>query len=194
MLLPNLEVRFDSFSFQYLPGLNFFKVPPLSFENTIHVDSLDYVSTIHLTQRATDILRVFKSEVNANIIEDYGSSRGYIVCSIRDAKTENKYGWAVLSGLTLGIPNLFGMPLGKVQTYLDVQVDFYSSKREKVKTYSYACEGHAWIALYYGYSERRTFNDSPVNRKATLEAFKCALSTIKAQINDDYHDLTFKLR
>ena len=194
-LLPALEVRYDVFSFQYLSALNFFEVPESNLDETFHADSAKFLTAMTLSQRAHDIITLFDQEVRSNIISSDERMQGYLVCKIANGKTERKLGFAVLSGLTFGIPNLFGMPIGRVNTSLELQVAIYNRDKELVKTYTAPCDGRAWIALYYGYSEKgNNMQESPVYRKANIEAFKCALAKIKHAIEEEHDKLLFLLR
>jgi hypothetical protein len=193
-LLPPIEIRIDLQSFHFLRHTPYLRTPETNLNQTFQIDTAIYISSFNLSNRHIDIATIFENEVQQSICYSEGEKKGYIVCKLTDGQTRQKYVLPIVSGLLLGIPNLFGMPVGRVKTQLTVEVDIYNNNQELIGQYSAPCRASAAIALYYGYSEfGPLLRESNVYRKAAIKAFSCAMQNIKQQIELDYNRLSVGL-
>lgn len=129
-----------------------------------------------------NIKSLYLNNMYNNIITKIGEKKGAVVCRLVAGKDKPNYGFTVLSGFTLCVPNLFGMPFASNSTTMMVEMDFldannnvvatYQSKEHKVKKYA---------AMYWGY-------DDP-SEVTIAETFKLCLEDINAQIKSDYAQL-----
>lgn len=72
--------------------------------------------TSFLDKRVEDFKLICDRETKENLCV-LGKPNGTINYKIITAETKNTgIGWSILSGVTLGIPNLFGMPFGRLKT------------------------------------------------------------------------------
>ena len=193
-LLPPLEVRIDYNSFHFLRHTPYLRAPETSLENTVHIDTAIYFASMSLSNRIIDIATIFENEVLQSISYEGDNEKGIIVCKLIGGQTRMNYAWAVASGLMLGIPNLFGFPVGRAKTDLTVEVDIYNKDKKLIGSYSAPCRGRAPVAFYYGYSEfGPIMRESNVYRKAAIRAFSCAMQDIKKQIQLDFYNLNSSL-
>jgi hypothetical protein len=195
-LLPAIELRVDLNSFSKINAMYIERMPETPFEYTYSVDSSIYFSTLSYSLTSADKIKIFEHEMLYNITEQGQSqTQGYAVFRISKGNYNQKFAWAIISGLTLMIPNLVGMPVGSVVTDLEVQIDFYDTKQKLIKKYTASGRGKAWIALYYGYSEMGPLvTQSNVFRIAYIKAVKSAMQNIKLQIEEDYYFLSTQLK
>ena len=142
-----------------------------------------------LTPASTDIITLFERDVNANIINPYGENKGQIVCKIvaYDANYYNS-GLRVISTLTFGFFNLFGMPFDCKSASYDIEVNILNNEREKIGQYSAVGKAKVYSALFYG------FDDASSIRLSRIRAFKNAMNKVKEQINCDYEQLNMALK
>jgi hypothetical protein len=195
LLLPPLELRVDLTSFAKIGAGHIERMPETPFEQTYSVDSAIYFSTLYYSLTSADKIKIFEYEMTNNIAEQRrDKSRGYAVFRISRGNYKQKFAWSIVSGLTLMIPNLLGMPYGRVVTELDVQIDFYDSNKNLIKSYQANGKGKASLALYYGYSEFGPLLQSSVFRIAYIKATKSAMEKVKLQIEEDHHFLSSQLR
>jgi hypothetical protein len=191
VLLPALETRFDLYSFESAYSLGTTSGSSVGYGTAVSNSSAIVISggtSIHSRDpRIQDAITIFDRNVKENITNPYGEKKGYIVCKMADGSSKLSIGLVVLSGLTLCIPNLFGMPFGSYKTYLDVEVEIYNMRDELIGRYSEICSEKAWMACYWGYSDKNA------SIKSAVDAFSCALSSINDQIVDDADRLNHEL-
>jgi hypothetical protein len=137
------------------------------------------VSTGIKDKRVQDAITIFDREVKDCLTNPYGEKKGYIVCKFANGESVNQYGFAVLSGLFLFVPNILGMPWAGAKTNIDLDVEIYDNKERLIGRYNANFKNKAVTAFYYGY------NAKSVNRITGIRAFKGALDEIKLKIADD---------
>ena len=184
--LPAMEVVLDEQSFATVAGYETHESTGVAI-----TPGWGYYSTIALTESSTrsyasadlnNIKSLYLANMYNNLITKIGEKRGTVVCRLVSGKDKPNYGFTVLSGFTLCIPNLFGMPFASTTTNMVVEMDFidannnivatYQSKEHKVKKYA---------AMYWGY-------DDP-SEVTIAETFKLCLEDINTQIKSDYAQL-----
>jgi hypothetical protein len=142
-------------------------------------------------KRIHDLISVFDTEVRKSIVIDSLDKYGYIKARIKKhdlSLTPESYLYMILSGGTLFVANILGMPGAKYQTILEVEVDILNKEKNVVKTYSAGCLGSGFAALYYGYEPNEAV------RKGNLESFKECISKIKALIVSDVTEINKQLK
>jgi hypothetical protein len=159
---------------QIINGIN----KPMTFNYGIY-----YVNNIY---QDADIL--YTRDIQDNITNSSEEKYGY--AEFKTILGQHGYagwGWAGLSGFTLCIPNLLGMPLGNAKTSLEIELNILNSEKKVIGRY--VAEGYAKvpIALYYGYSSVNAI------RTANLKALKMALKNINMQVEKDADMLNNKL-
>ena len=183
-LLLALEPRIDLNSFETAFSMGSSKGTSTSYASSLTGTSAiglsSYNATMHKDPRVQDAITLFDRDVKDNLTDPYGEKKGYVLCKIAFGSSDDSgYGWAALSGLTLLIPNFFGMPFWSHTTTLDVEVEIYDLKEKLLGKYNSHCTNQAWVAMYYGYTSK------DAARKSGMEAFKCALSGVKEKISKD---------
>jgi hypothetical protein len=135
-----------------------------------------------------DQFEIFDQEVDNNLCNSYGPKYGYIVLRTYYSKFGLGLGYSVVSGITLLIPNLFGMPMGRPKFELQATVEILNSKKELIGKYRAVGTGKSIMALYYGYGQSNAI------RKARIDALNNALSEIRKQIQTDAPKLSEELK
>ncbi|HXA00805.1 MAG TPA: hypothetical protein VNW99_02395 [Cytophagaceae bacterium] len=128
---------------------------------------------------SSDQFEIFDQEVDNNLCNPYGQKFGYIVLRTYYSKFGLGLGYSVASGITLLIPNLLGMPMGRPKFELQATVEILNSKKELIGKYRAVGTGKSLMALYYGYGQSDSI------RKARVDALNNALSEIRKQIQTD---------
>lgn len=136
--------------------------------------------------RIQDAITIFDRDVKDNITDPYNDSKGVILCKINASNVKTNYLWPLLSGFTLAIPNLFGMPFGAQKIILDVDVEIYDKSDKLIARYNSIGEHKIYSAMYWGYG----FDAPRVNN---IKAFRNAMDKIKNKIEDDSQKITKKL-
>lgn len=198
-LLPALEPRIDMNSFESAYSMGYSTGTSTGYGTAITKNSAIGIavnrSSMSKDPRVQDAITIFDRDVKDNITNPYGDKKGYILCKITVGSTKTGgLGWAFLSGLTLMIPNLFGMPFGVNKTSLDLEVEIYDLNENLVGKYNAQCYDKTWIAMYYGYSGfGQDKSATPAARISSINAFKCAMNDIKSQIDKDFVRLNKEL-
>ena len=139
-------------------------------------------STTYRNQSIKDLDVIFTRDVQNNICETYGNTKGYITCRITEGGSSKKGGGFTFLSWVLGycVTNLFGMPYATTKSAFEVQVNIYDRNQNLVGSYvSPYIAKKEFVALYYGY----TVSDG--KRKTAMTAFKACMNNIKRQINSD---------
>ncbi|MDI9312889.1 MAG: hypothetical protein QM535_21950 [Limnohabitans sp.] len=143
-------------------------------------------TTMSKDPRIQDAITIFDRDVKDNITDPFGESKGYILCKINASNQKTNLGWAFLSGLTLMIPNIFGMPMGSYKITLDVDIEIYNNSEKLIARYNGTAESKKYMAAYWGYGK-------DVERMANITAFRDTLNQIKIAIENDYSNIILKL-
>ena len=133
-------------------------------------------------ERVNDMIKLFSKEVKKSSSKGDSLKIGTIQLEIL-AFNEKKYTWlTVISGITLFIPNLIGMPLNRINTTLDIQVTIFTNSNQSIGKFKASGNGIAYTAMYWGYGE-------DANRKSAIMAFNNAMTSIKEQIKNNKNQL-----
>jgi len=196
-LLPTLEPRVDLSSFEsaYTLGSTTSNSAGTVYgqtrtnqnrTSTIGIGSSTTTSTSIKDPRIQDAITIFDRDVKDNITDPFNDTKGVILCKINASNPKVGYGWSVLSGFTLMIPNLLGMPIGSYKMSLDVEVEIYNNNGKLIGRYNAQSKEKTYMALYWGYGKDAA-------RVANIKAFREALNIIKKEISNDYEKLVGKL-
>ena len=184
-LLPALEPRIDmhslesAFSMGQSIGVSTGYAPALTKKSAI--GSSITSTTMSKDPRVQDVVTLFDRDVKNNITNPYGDKKGYKLCKIAAAGNKTHQSWAILHGLFLMIPTIIGVPIDKVETMLDVEVEIYDKSERLIRRYNSQCKSDPKLVhIYYGYFWR-----TDAQRATSIEAFKCAIADIKNQIEND---------
>ena len=183
--LPAMEVVLDEQSFATVAGLNDHESVGVVWGGFRYTDiSITESSTrSYASADLNNIKSLFLNNMYNNIITKIGEKKGAVVCRLVAGKDKPNYGFAVLSGVTLCIPNLFGMPFASNATTMVVEMDFLDANNNVVATYqSKQYKVKKYAAMYWGY-------DDP-SEVTIAETFKLCLEDINAQIKSDYAQLS----
>ena len=198
-MLPALEPRVDMNSFESVYSMGYSTGTTTGYGTSITKNSALGIainrSSMSKDPRVQDAITIFDRDVKDNITNPFGDKKGYILCKIAAGGTKTGgYGWAFLSGITLMIPNIFGMPMGFNKTSLDIEVEIYDLNEKLIGRYNAQCYDKTWIAAYHGYSGIGPDKSAtPAARISSIKAFKCAMNDIKSQIDKDYVRLNKEL-
>ena len=143
-----------------------------------------YTST-HTNPVMNDLDVIFQRDISTNICDGLtGTAKGSINCRAVVGKERRPRTWLVISGLTLCIPNLFGMPFGSSTAELQIEVTIFDGNNNIAGRYtSDIHKQKSYMAMYWGYSE------SDVYRKNARFVFTACMEDIKQQISRDYDRL-----
>ncbi len=195
--LPTLEVRVDLESFESAYTLGSTSsvssgsvygrtTVDKNRATTTGIGTAVSTSTMSKDPRIQDAITIFDRDVKDNLTDPFGDSKGFILCKINASNEKINLGWAVLSGVTLMIPNLLGMPIGAYKMTLDVDVEIYNSSQKLIGRYNATASAKKYMALYWGYGK-------DCARVANIMAFRDAMNIIKEQIRNDHNSLMEKL-
>lgn len=155
------------------------------------------LSTTFADKRVQDALIIYEREIRENVSSSNEIPKGYAVCRITTGQTKlGSAGWVILSGVTLMIPNIFGMPYGSYKTELELEIEIQDSCKKTIARYTGYGYNKTMLAAYWGYgggSAHITGNESGA-RKSNIEAVKMAMAEIKQKINADHLKLTQALK
>jgi len=155
--------------------------------NLLTVGAASSTSVAIADPRIQDIISIFDKDVKDNITDAYNEPSGYMVLRIDASKKKSGMGWAVLSGMTLCIPNLLGMPIDSYTTELAITVEIYNNKDILVGKYDEISKNKMWTALYWSHN-------TDLARRTNIYAFREAMEKIKIKIENDYERLIDKLK
>lgn len=196
-LLPTLEPRVDLSSFEsaYTLGSTTSNSAGTVYgqtrtnqnrTSTIGIGSSTTTSTSIKDPRIQDAITIFDRDVKDNISDPFGESKGIILCKINASNQKQNLGWAFLSGLTLMVPNIFGMPIGSYKITLDLDIEIYNNAEKLIARYNGIANKKIYMAAYWGYGKDAV-------RVANIMAFRDAMNQIKMQIENDYDNIILKL-
>lgn len=127
-----------------------------------------------------DVFTLLGNELTGNTAlnagEKYGQARFKLVYYERRIPG---WGWIIPSTLTVGVANLFGMPVKKIRANLELQLEILDARNNVIAQYRAPGTGKATVAMYYGYSGWGAV------RKVNLLALQEAMRGIRAQLEPD---------
>ena len=174
-LLPPLEAKIDVWSLESVLGAT---VTSGSVSDFGFYESVSYANPM-----IQDLVTLYERDMR-NITDEYGVTRGEAVCRLVDGDVgASGLGWAYLSGLTLFIPNVFGMPILNIKASMQLEMSIFDGRGMLVGRYtSDYHRRRVPVALYYGYG-------SDASLKATIDVFKACMTDIKGRIEPDFNRL-----
>lgn len=134
--------------------------------------------------KVLDAVHLFEREVRDNISRPTGEIYGAIICKVGLGNTNNSLIHPIISGLTLGIANLFGYPLTEVEDELEVIIEIRDAKNYIVGQYAAIGVGKAKITFY------ENNRDDAAHRLAHARAFVNAMDKIKIDLSRNHDELT----
>ncbi|MDR1847453.1 MAG: hypothetical protein LBR17_04990 [Bacteroidales bacterium] len=197
VLLPRLTIWFDQPSFENAYGANSYAVKPDNdLENPYGLVETPYGKGVHEVtektklyagdQRIQDAMNIFVTEIKSNISDPSTRRSGNVVLRIGDVYRKNNYKWSWLSGFTVGILNVCGMPMCSNRTELEVIVEIYDLRNNLVAKFNERGSSKQYMAAYYGYYE--------FERRAAALALEDGMMKIKELIERDAAVIKAKLR
>ncbi|RYU80999.1 hypothetical protein [Hymenobacter persicinus] len=134
-----------------------------------------------------DVATFFEREVQEVLTEPYGTKRGYLELKVTTTKQRVGLGWAMLSGFTFCVPNLFGMPFATPQVSVTTQLDVLNGQRQLLATYRADAEAKSVTSIYSS-----TSYADPA-RVLYLQAVRQCLDQIKLKMSPDAERLRGQL-
>lgn len=183
-----LKVHTESFAANFSYVLVKDEVVYASMSNDPWISSPFAVATA-LGEQMRDVFTVLGNELTDNTArnagEKYGQARFKLIHYERPVPG---WGWIIPSTLTLCTANLFGMPMSKVQSNLELQMEILDANQNVIAQYRAPGSGKATVAMYYGY------NGYDANRKANLLALQEAMRGIRQQMEPDLQKISADLQ
>lgn len=131
---------------------------------------------------------IFYEELERNLTNPYGDMTGYIELRNETILSANPL-WSVLSGLTLMIPNLVGMPFASGTVYSNVHIRLLDKKGRLIKRYQASAADTEYVAMWWGYM------DTPDQIWAfKIRTYRKALTKVLEEIKSDHTFLIEKLK
>ncbi|WP_375438253.1 hypothetical protein [uncultured Hymenobacter sp.] len=140
-----------------------------------------------VTTRSRDVATLFERETREAITAPYGDKRGFLELKVTPIQTRGS-AWPLVSGLTLFIPNVVGMPLSAWRTTVSTQLDVLDSQRRLVATYRAEGEAKAVWGLF------SATNYTEPGRVVYLQAVRQCLDQIKIKMQPDLARLQNQLK
>lgn len=132
---------------------------------------------------------LFYNEAEKNLVNQHGEKVGYLILQqIRDEREITGWGWYILSGCTLLIPNIFGMPILSYTAHTNLKASIYDSKGTLLKQYFSETTDTEKQGLWWWYDAQSA------QIKSQVESYKMGLLDLFAQIRNDISSLKQQLR
>ena len=135
----------------------------------------------------------FYSEVETNLMSNYGLEKGYLVLQVPKHTSDVCWGWYFLSLVTLTVPNILGMPLLSSTSEASLEAQIYDKNKQLIKTYTSNIEDTEYSALYWGYNAE-TWDGGSTTKQALVSSYDTALQDILSQIRNDIPFLKQQLK
>lgn len=186
--LPPLEPDFDVVSFG--PDYqDLYSIPNIIVSGRLpDVRSVVNKATLSMTI-AEDTKRIYDRTIIDRITRSVGETKGYIVCRLgmrtRSFKSNVN---PIVSGLTLGILNVFGYKAATYRDEMEIIVDVYDLNDNVVGSFSALGIGEADVRMYKGY------NVPNAKRTAHALAFTNAMEEISLKMQGEINALNSRLQ
>jgi len=178
--LPALDPVMDAVSLE--------SMYPDSYISSESASSSDFfVSSVSRNRMAQDVRTLFEREVKDCITNPYGELNGYIICKVSSGYSRMNPTLTFWSTMTLGIPNILGMPYAQAKTLIDLDVEIYTLDNRLIGRYNGSGYDKSYSAYYYGYRL------ADVSRISGVNAFKMAMNEIKSKIERDRSRLLMEM-
>ena len=135
-----------------------------------------------------DLATLFEREVREVLTDPYGEKRGFLELKVTTTKTQIGIGWAVISGLFVFVPNLFGMPISTPKIAVTAQLDVLDNQHRLLSTYRADGEAKGRTALYSSTSY------ADPGRVLYVQAVRQCLEQIKTKMQPDIARLQTQLK
>ena len=129
------------------------------------------------------IKNIVRNEINQNITSNSGQKAGKIEVVCEQARLKQNLGWAVLSGGTLFMANLIGLPFTSTKIDLSLSFNVLDINGDIIDSYKYSTSKKSAMGLYYG-------KDASV---CMVEAVKEIMQNFRNDINLKSDNLIAKL-
>ncbi|MCI6419716.1 MAG: caspase family protein [Bacteroidales bacterium] len=96
------------------------------------------------------VKNIIRNEINHNIVSSEGQKQGTIEVNCEKIYLKQNLALAGLSGGTLFILNLFGMPFTTTKIEMDLSFNILNANGDVIDTYKYSTQKKSAIGLYYG--------------------------------------------
>lgn len=126
-----------------------------------------------------DVNTLFEREVRETLTDPYGTPSCYLVLTSTIVSHRPGWGWALVSGATLGGLNLLGLPYSRTQMVVDVKLDVLDRQRRLVGSYRGQGEAKATGSLY-----SKTNYTAP-GRVVYVQAVRAGLQQVKTNLQAD---------
>ncbi len=139
-------------------------------------------------QPVHDVFVLLGNELNDNLVLNTGPEQGKARFKLIYYERRNPgWGYTIPSVLTMGLVNLFGLPLKVTRADLELQLEIKDNAGNILGRYRAPGSGKAKVAMYHGY------DGIGAMRKANLLALQEAMQGIKKQLEADLPQLQTQL-
>ena len=130
---------------------------------------------------------LIEEDFEENILKFDKSYKGYIIPEINANILANGYGWAFLTGFTLGTFNLLGMPWTGFQISLNTEFTIRDINNNKVWKKRYFQEKQVNVGFYYNAANQNCADNE------TLILLRSILDNFKRDLQKDLNEINEKL-
>lgn len=196
-LLPYLEPVVDVFSFRqifpntvsYTPGSSTTQFQTDSNQTIAYSTYTDPQFNYLINESFYQTISYFEQDVKNNICNSLGSKKGTVRCKIiANNEAIRLKALIVPSILSLSALNLLGMPSSFLLNEIELEVEIFDLKSNKIARYTGYGAANVPVSYYYGYSI------SDARKLARIKAFGNAMTEIKKQITKEYEFINERLK
>jgi hypothetical protein len=131
---------------------------------------------------------IIYNEFLNNIKTQNNTQYGYAILKMTREGFKMGITFAIISGITLLIPNLFGFPFGSLDLDINMELEILDSNKKSIQKYKAKGSDTEYYALYWGYSS----NPASV-QVLNVKAIKNSLSLLFKDIENDSIQINQKL-
>jgi len=156
------------------------KIPNLLLQN----EYVNVTTIFNPESTSNKIKSLIEEDFEENILSNEENLRGYIIPELNANVRVAGFGWAFLTGFTLFVPNLFGMPYGAIDISLDSEFTITDSNGRKVWRKSYFRNNRVNVGLYYNsINENCADNETLLLVRSILDELKSDLERDRLEIS-----------
>jgi len=133
---------------------------------------------------------IFERELRQNILKNGNKDFGSIELTIIYDKYTEHFGWEILSGSTLLVFNVVGMPLDFVEQYTEVEIKLFDQTGKEIKRYNIIKEIKKYTGFYYNHK----YSSMDVEEYVKVVAFKSIIKELKYKLSNDAVEINKILR
>jgi len=130
---------------------------------------------------------LIEEDFEENILKFDESYRGYIIPEVNANILVNGYGWASLTGITLGTLNLLGMPWTGFKISLNTEFTIRDINDNKIWKKRYFQEKQVNVGFYYNAANQNCVDNE------TLILLRSILDNFKRDLQNDLNEINEKL-